>query len=129
VWFFQSRRTRETAAIVAQLSRIEGKVDRLMASEADLQTDLDTIKAGVATVVTKLTDNAQLIADLKAQVEAGVPVSQEQLDALHAEASGIARPCRQPSRRRHRPNRRRRKRTRCHNQRGRHESCRTAHPQ
>jgi peptidoglycan hydrolase CwlO-like protein len=71
------------------LHHLHRKVDRLMSVESDLQTDLDTIKAGVASLLTAATANAQTIADLKAQLAAGTPVSQAQLDALEAEAKGI----------------------------------------
>ncbi len=60
-----------------------------MSKEADLQTDLDAIKTGVATLLTAAIANAATIADLKAQLAAGTPVSQEQLDALEAEAKAI----------------------------------------
>jgi hypothetical protein len=55
-----------------------------MASEADLQKDLDAIAAGVASAVAQ-------IADLKAQIAAlgNGPVSQDQLDALTAQADAI----------------------------------------
>lgn len=60
-----------------------------MSTEQDLQTSLDAIQAGVATVVTKFADFQKTIADLQAQIAAGSPVSQDQLDALAAEAAGI----------------------------------------
>lgn len=87
-WWPERRRALD--AISHSLARIEGKVDRIMTTEADLQTDLDNIKTGVAAVADKLTAQAGTIADLKAQIAAGTPVTPEQLDALHAEASGIA---------------------------------------
>ncbi len=79
-----------------QLDRIEHalmvlgqKVDRLMAQETDLQADLDAIKAGVAANLVAAQAQAATIADLKAQLLAGTPVSQTQLDALDAEAKAI----------------------------------------
>lgn len=69
---------RACAAIHSTLARIEGKVDNLMVSENDLQTDMDAIKALV-----------QKQADTIAQLVAGQPVSQAQLDALDAEAKAI----------------------------------------
>jgi prefoldin subunit 5 len=55
-----------------------------MAKEADLQADLDKIAAGVTAAQSQ-------IADLKAQIAAlGTgPVTQEQLDALTAQADAI----------------------------------------
>lgn len=58
--------------------------------EKDLQAALDTIKNGVSDVVNRLTAQAAKIADLTAQVAAGTPVTQDQLDALTAEANEIA---------------------------------------
>ncbi len=60
-----------------------------MSKVSDLQADLDTIKQGVADVLAAQTAQAATIADLKAQLAAGTPVSQEQLDALDAEAKNI----------------------------------------
>lgn len=78
------------ALIVISLSGLHGKVDCIMAGEQDLQNDLDAIKAGVTTVVDKLTTQAATIKSLSDQIATGTPVSQEQLDALHTEASEIA---------------------------------------
>jgi hypothetical protein len=66
------------------------KVRRIMTTEKNLQDTLDAIKDGVATVVDKLTAQAKTIADLTAQIAAGTPVTQDQLDALGTEATGIA---------------------------------------
>ncbi len=71
---------------VAGIARQESQI---MSKEADLQTDLDAIKTGVATLLTAAIANAATIADLKAQLAAGTPVSQDQLDALEAEAKAI----------------------------------------
>lgn len=70
--------------ILRSLDVIIRKVDLLMAKEADLQADLDKIAAGVTAAVAS-------IADLKAQIAAlGTgPVTQEQLDALTAQADSI----------------------------------------
>jgi hypothetical protein len=76
--------------LVILLLLIYRRTGKIMSTEADLQTSLDAIKAGVANVVAKLTTQAQTIADLQAQIAAGTPVSQEQLDALAAEANDIA---------------------------------------
>jgi chromosome segregation ATPase len=76
--------------------RADGKLDRilahlegLMATQADLKKELDTIKDGVANLLTKATANAQTIAELQAQVADGSPVTQQQLDDLSTEAQGI----------------------------------------
>lgn len=66
------------------------KVRKVMVSEQQLQTSLDAIKAGVTTVVASLSAQAQTIKDLQAQIAAGTPVTQDQLDALGSEAQGIA---------------------------------------
>ncbi|HLX21658.1 MAG TPA: hypothetical protein VKR23_16045 [Gaiellaceae bacterium] len=75
--------------ILAQLALLNGKADLMAKKESDLQTDLDTIRDGVASLLTAATANAQTIKDLQAQVAAGSPVTQDQLDALAAEADGI----------------------------------------
>lgn len=72
-----------------RLDRILAQLESLMASNADLKADLDDIKAGVAAVSTQLTAQAQSIADLKAQLAAGSPITQADLDALDAEAKEI----------------------------------------
>jgi uncharacterized coiled-coil protein SlyX len=61
-----------------------------MSTEAQLQTSLDAIKAAVAAVAEKIAAQAKTIADLSAQIAAGTPVTQAQLDALTAEAQDIA---------------------------------------
>jgi septal ring factor EnvC (AmiA/AmiB activator) len=75
---------------VGLLISLHSKVNRMTAQEQDLQTTLDKIKAGVATVADRLAAQAKTITDLQAQLAAGTPVSQEQLDALTAEANDIA---------------------------------------
>jgi outer membrane murein-binding lipoprotein Lpp len=72
------------AGVRARLDYLISQVEILMAKEADLQADLDKIAAGVTAAVSQ-------IADLKAQIAAlGTgPVSQEQLDALTAQADSI----------------------------------------
>jgi uncharacterized coiled-coil protein SlyX len=61
-----------------------------MSTEAQLQTSLDAIKAAVAAVAEKIAAQAKTIADLSAQIAAGTPVTQAQLDALTTEAQDIA---------------------------------------
>jgi ankyrin repeat protein len=75
--------------ILAQLATIVAKENLIMSTEQDLQDDLDTIKSGVAGLLTAATANAATIADLKAQLAAGTPVSQAQLDALDMQAKAI----------------------------------------
>jgi outer membrane murein-binding lipoprotein Lpp len=72
------------AGIRARLDYLIAQMEILMAKEADLQKDLDAIATGVTAAVSQ-------IADLKAQIAAlGTgPVSQEQLDALTAQADSI----------------------------------------
>ena len=72
------------AGIRGRLDVIIDKLGWIMASEADLQKDLDAIASGVTTAVGQ-------IADLKAQIAAlGTgPVTQAQLDALTAQADSI----------------------------------------
>jgi len=61
----------------------------IMATQKELSDELDEIKTAVDDV--KATSQAQIaeIAALKAQIAAGTPVSQEQLDALDAKADSI----------------------------------------
>jgi hypothetical protein len=72
------------ADIRQRLIAIKAQGDIIMASEADLQADLDKIAAGVTAAIAS-------IADLKAQIAAlGTgPVTQAQLDALTAQADSI----------------------------------------
>jgi len=49
---------------------------------SDILTLLSDIDAATNTVASKLDTYATTIADLQAQIAAGVPVTQEQLDAL-----------------------------------------------
>jgi hypothetical protein len=81
----------------AQLTQIEAKLDllltkvgSLMSVETDLQADMDAIKAGVATVLAAQQAQAATIAQLTAQLAAGTPVTQAQLDALDAVRSSSA---------------------------------------
>jgi septal ring factor EnvC (AmiA/AmiB activator) len=80
---------RKLDQILAQLATIVAKENQIMSTEQDLQDDLDTIKAGVSGLLTAATANAATIADLKAQLAAGTPVSQAQLDALDTQAKAI----------------------------------------
>lgn len=60
-----------------------------MSTEQDLKDSLDHIQTQVAGLATAFASMKQTIADLQAQIAAGTPVSQEQLDALEAEAQGV----------------------------------------
>ena len=72
-----------------KLDQILARLEQITMNESDLKAELDTIRDGVAGLLTKATDNAKTIADLQAQVAAGSPVTQQQLDDLSAEAQGI----------------------------------------
>lgn len=61
--------------------------EQIMSTEQDLQTSLDGIQTDVATISTTIAGLQQSIADLTAQLAAGSPVSQAQLDALATEAA------------------------------------------
>jgi hypothetical protein len=70
-------------------TRLFSALETIMASEQDLQNDLDAIKAGVDAAVAAAANQSKVIADLTAQLAAGSPVTQAQLDALDTEAKGI----------------------------------------
>jgi cell division protein FtsB len=72
--------------IRARLDSLIHKVDFIMAKEADLQKDLDAIAAGVTAANAAIADLKQQIIDLGNQT---APVSQDQLDALTAQADAI----------------------------------------
>lgn len=67
---------------------LEGILE-IMSTQEELKATLDGIQADVAVVVGKLDAQSQAIADLQAQLATGVPVTQEQLDGLKAEADSI----------------------------------------
>ena len=60
-----------------------------MATVKELSDELDAIKTAVDTVKAETAAQKQQIADLLAQLAAGTPVSQEQLDDLDAKADSI----------------------------------------
>jgi hypothetical protein len=64
-------------------------VNHIMATEQTLQDDLDTLKADATILVQLVQSQKAQIAALSVQVGAGTPVSQDQLDALAAEAEGV----------------------------------------
>jgi translation initiation factor 1 (eIF-1/SUI1) len=79
------------------LKALHEKADRIMKSEQNLQDTLDTIKTETGQIIVVVTDlsakadaQAKTIADLQAQLAAGAPVTQTQLDALASEAQDIA---------------------------------------
>ena len=79
-----------------RLDDINGKLDMLlfqggkvMATVQELSDELDAIKTAVDGVKADSAAQKQLIADLKAQLAAGSPVSQAQLDDLDAKADSI----------------------------------------
>lgn len=80
---------RTLAEILTHVRAIQAQGDQIMATEQELKADLDTIQTGVATVIAKVTAQAQTIADLQAQIAAGTPVTQSQLDELKTEADAI----------------------------------------
>lgn len=71
------------------LRRIYAQGEQIMATVKELSDELDAIKTAVdgvkATVQTQITQ----IADLQAQIAAGTPVTQQQLDDLDAKADSI----------------------------------------
>ncbi len=75
--------------IVWRLSQLAHLGETLMKTEANLQAALDDIQADINNIVARLKTQADTIAALQAQNAAGTPVSQEQLDALTAEAAAI----------------------------------------
>lgn len=64
-------------------------IEQIMASEQDLKNSLDNIQLALVFVFNKLSAQTQTIKDLSDALAAGSPVSQEQLDALEAEAQAI----------------------------------------
>jgi hypothetical protein len=60
-----------------------------MATQQELSDELDAIKTAVDAVKVTGAEQVALIAALKAQIDAGTPVSQDQLDALDAKADSI----------------------------------------
>jgi len=60
-----------------------------MATLQEVKDELTAIKAGVDAVKVTAQEQIALIADLKAQIAAGSPVTQEQLDGLDTQADEI----------------------------------------
>ena len=60
-----------------------------MATVQELSDELDAIKSAVDAVKATVAQQIQQIADLQAQIVAGTPVTQAQLDELDAKADSI----------------------------------------
>jgi uncharacterized protein YlxW (UPF0749 family) len=75
--------------ILTHVRALRAQGDTLLANQQELSDELDAIKTAVDAV--KATGQAQVaeIAALKAQIAAGTPVTQEQLDSLDAKADSI----------------------------------------
>jgi hypothetical protein len=84
---------KELEIIYSKLDRILVLQEKIMATEQDLQTSIAGIQTAVATVATELTtlitDFNTAITGLQAQIAAGGPVSQAQLEDLKAQADTI----------------------------------------
>lgn len=75
--------------ILTRLRALEAQGVTIMATQQELSDELDAIKTGVNAVLETGQEQKVLIVALKAQIEAGSPVSQEQLDLLDATADSI----------------------------------------
>jgi septal ring factor EnvC (AmiA/AmiB activator) len=71
------------------LTQFLHREDTLMATIADVQAKVTTIGAAVHNINVKLDGVAAEIANLKDQLAAGSPVTQEQLDALDASLQDV----------------------------------------
>lgn len=87
--YFEKQVLNKLDAIGKKLNLIITEGADIMSVETDLQDDLDKIQAGVNALLGAAKANAAEIADLRAQLAAGTPVTQSQLDALDAEAKAI----------------------------------------
>lgn len=63
---------------------------QLMSKETDLEQLVSDLNDETNAVAAKIDGQTQAIADLKAQIAAGAPVSQEQLDSLAAGFAGVS---------------------------------------
>jgi hypothetical protein len=73
----------------ARLNSSRMRPNHMPATVQELSGELDAIKTAVDAVKVTLQAQIDEIAALKAQLAAGTPVSQEQLDALDAQADSI----------------------------------------
>lgn len=71
------------------LNLVHEKLEALMATVQELSDELDLIKTAVDAVKATVTQQIQQIADLQAQIAAGTPVTQAQLDELDSKADSI----------------------------------------
>ncbi|MGV8875503.1 MAG: hypothetical protein ACOH2Q_23470 [Rhodococcus sp. (in: high G+C Gram-positive bacteria)] len=83
--------------IVRYLRTIIKGMERIMATQAEfdakveeLDTTLDVVAAGVSAYAANTAAQDQVIADLKAQIAAGLPVDLTKLEKVNAEAKAIA---------------------------------------
>ncbi len=81
--------TSDLRALEQRVGHLERKVDQAMATEQELQNDLDAIKTAVTVIVQASAEQAGRIATLQAQVAAGEAVTPSQLDTLKSEADAI----------------------------------------
>lgn len=77
------------AQILTRLRALEAQGVQIMATQQELSDELDAIKTAVDAVKATGAEQVVLIAALKAQLDAGTPVTQDQLDALDAKADTI----------------------------------------
>lgn len=75
--------------LLAALSRFTNYGEQIMATLQEVQGELVSIKAGVDTSNALAAQQVAMIADLKAQLAAGSPVTQADLDDLDAKADAI----------------------------------------
>jgi hypothetical protein len=84
---------KELEVIYSKLDRILDLQEKIMATEQDLQASIAGIQTAVTTVATELTtlttDFNTAITGLQAQIAAGGPVSQAQLEDLKSQADAI----------------------------------------
>lgn len=75
--------------ILNKLRQLKKQGQRIMATQQELSDELDAIKTGVDAVKLLAREQVVLIEQLTAQIAAGTPVTQEQLDALDVKADSI----------------------------------------
>lgn len=81
---FQLSVQRKLDDITTRLANIKAQELLIMASELDLETLVTDLNAATNTMAIKQDGEIAEIADLKKQIAAGVPVTQEQLDKVVA---------------------------------------------
>jgi hypothetical protein len=75
--------------ILTRIRALEAQGVRIMATQQELSDELDQIKTAVDAVKVTGQEQKDLIVQLQAQIAAGVPVTQDQLDVLDGKADGI----------------------------------------